>query len=86
MWRSSFLSSFMDSLYRVRNKMIYVCTLVTNCFCAHSSVIFVFFFPSLLRNLGNKHQNNPPEGTETVCHSSTLFSTYICISSYEGII
>ena len=27
-------------------KLNNVCTLVTNCFCGHSSVILVFFFPS----------------------------------------
>ena len=34
-----------------------VCTLVTNCLRAHSSVILEFI-SSLLRNSGNKHQNN----------------------------
>ena len=35
-----------------------VCSLVTNCLCTHSSVIWCLF-PSLQRNSGNKQQNNP---------------------------
>ena len=38
-------------------------------------VLFWCLFPSLLRNSGNKHQNNPLVSAETVRHSSyTLFS------------
>ena len=37
-------------------KLNNVCTLMINCFCAHSSVILVFI--SLVDNPGNKHQNN----------------------------
>ena len=33
-------------------------------------------FPSLLRNSGNKHQNNTLVGTETVRHSSTYIILY----------
>ena len=61
------LSSFMDSLYRVRNKI------VTNGFCAHSSA-FSCIFTSLLRNSGNKRKNNHLMRTETIRHSSTPFS------------
>ena len=31
---------------------------MTNCLCTHSSVIFLFFFHSLLRSSGNKNRNN----------------------------
>ena len=43
-----------------------VCTLMTNFFGAHSSVILV------LIKKRNKHQNNPPGNAETVRHSSTI--------------
>ena len=33
-----------------------VCTLTTNCLCAHSNIIFVFL--SLVKNSDNKHQSN----------------------------
>ena len=56
-WRSSFLSSFMGSLYRVRNKIIYV--LLWQTVYALTRVLFWCLFPSLLRNSGNNHQNNP---------------------------
>ena len=56
-WRSSFLASFMDSLCRVRNKIIYV--LLWRTVYALTRVLFWCLFPSLLRNSGNKHQNNP---------------------------
>ena len=36
-----------------------ICTLVTNCLCTNSRVLFWRLFPSLLCNSGNKHQNNP---------------------------
>ena len=52
-----------------------VCTLVTNCFCAHSSVMLCLI-PSLLRNSGNKHKNNPLVSAETVRHSSTYIIFY----------
>ena len=51
-------------------------TLVTNCFCAHSSVILAFI--SLVsRNSRNKHQNNPLESAETVRLSSTYIILYL---------
>ena len=34
-------------------------------------VLFWYLFPTLLRNSGNKHQNNPLVSGETVRHSST---------------
>ena len=52
-----------------------VCILVTNCLCAHSSVILLFI-PSLPRNSGNILQNNPLVSAETVCHSSTYIILY----------
>ena len=39
-------------------------------------VLFWFLFPSLLRNSGNKHQNNPLVSAETVRHSSTYIILY----------
>ena len=47
-----------------------ICSLVTTCFCAHSSVILVS---------GNKHQNKPLVSAETVCHSSTYIILYIVV-------
>ena len=38
---------------------------------------FLCLFPSLLRNSGNKHRNNPLVSVETVRHSSTYFILYI---------
>ena len=55
-WRSSFLSSFVGSLCRVRNKIMYV--LPWRTVYALTRVLFWCLFPSLLRNSGNKHQNN----------------------------
>ena len=48
-----------------------------NCFSAHSSVILVFI-SLVVRNSGNKHQNNPLVSAETVRHSSTYIM--LCIS------
>ena len=56
-WGSSFLSSFMGSLCRVRNELMYVLSWQT--VYALTRVLFWCLFPSLLRNSGNKHQNNP---------------------------
>ena len=36
-----------------------------------TQVLFWYLFPELLRNSGNKHQNNPLVSAETVRHSST---------------
>ena len=53
-------------------KLNNVCILVTDHFCARSSVILV-----LLRNSGNKHKNNPLVSAETVRHSSTYIFLYL---------
>ena len=74
-WRSSFLSSFMGSLCRVRNKIMYGLSWQT--VYALTRVLFWCLFPSLLRNSGNKHQNNPSWAHKqfaTWVH--TLFSMY----------
>ena len=44
---------------------------------ALTRVLFWCLFPSLLCNLGNKHQNNPLVSTETVCQKSTYIILYI---------
>ena len=51
------LASFVDSLCRVRNKIVYI--LLWRTVCALTRVLIWCLFPSLLRNSGNKHQNNP---------------------------
>ena len=51
------LVSFMDSLCRVRNKIMYV--LLWRTVYALTRVLYRCLFPSLLRNSGNQHQNNP---------------------------
>ena len=51
------LASFMGSLCRVRNKIMYV--LLWRTVYVLTRVLFWCLFPSLLRNSGNKHQNNP---------------------------
>ena len=50
-------ASFMNSLCRVRNKIMYV--LLWRTVYALTRVLFWCLFPLLLRNSGNKHQNNP---------------------------
>ena len=40
-------------------------------------VLFWYLFPSLLRNSGNKHQNNPLVSAETFRHSSTYIILYL---------
>ena len=58
------------------------CTLVTNCFCTHSSVILVFI--SLVASqLGKKHQNDPLVSAETVRHSSTYIILYILTTTHS---
>ena len=51
------LVSFMDSLCRVRNKIMYV--LLWRTVYVLTRLLFWCLFPSLLRTSGNKHQNNP---------------------------
>ena len=53
-----------------------VYTLVTNC-SVLTRVLFGVLFPSLLRNSGNKHQNNPLVSVETVRHSSAYIILYV---------
>ena len=69
-WRSSFLSSFMDSLCRVRNRIMYV--LLWRTVYALTRVLFWCLFPSLLRNSGYKHQNNPLVSTFLTCQALNL--------------
>ena len=63
-------SSFMDSLCRVRNKIMFVLSWRT------VSVLNRVLFLCLLRNSGNKHKNNPLVSAETVRHSSTYIIFY----------
>ena len=70
-----FLSSFMDSLCRVRNEIKYV--LLWQTVSALVWVLSWYLFPLLRRNLGNKHQNNPFVSTEIVRHSSTYIILYL---------
>ena len=69
------LSSFMDLLCHVRNKIMHVLSWRT--VSALTQVLFLCLFPSLLRNLGNKHKNNTLVSAETVRHSSTYIILYI---------
>ena len=46
-------------------------------------VLLWCLFPSLRRNSGNKHQNNPLVSAETVCHSSTNIILYILVHCYD---
>ena len=59
----------------VRNKIMYVLSWRT--VSALTRVLFWNLFPSLLRNSGNKHQNNPLVSAETVRHSSTYIILYV---------
>ena len=65
----------MDSLCRVRNKIMYVLSWRTG--SALTRVLFLFLFPLLLRNSGNKHKKHPLVSVETVRHSSTYIILYI---------
>ena len=73
-WRSVFLSSLLDSLCHVGNKMMYVLEWQT--VSALTWVLFWCLFPPMLRNSG-KYQNNPFVSAEPVCHSSTYIILYI---------
>ena len=44
---------------------------------ALTRVLFWYLFPSLLRNSGNKHQNNPLVSAETIRRSSTYIILYL---------
>ena len=72
MWRSLFLSSYMDSLCCIRIKLMYV--LLWRTVYALTRVLFWCLFPLLLRSSGNKHQNNPHKQFATWVH--TLFYKY----------
>ena len=51
---------------------------------ALTRVLFWYVFPSLLRNSGNKHQNNPLVSAETIRHSGSyiILSIYNVITTY----
>ena len=73
------LSSFMDPLCRVRNKIMHVLSWRTV-----SVLTRVFFLYLLLSNSGNKHKNNLLVSAETVRHSSAYIILYISIISEMG--
>ena len=74
--RLSFLLSFMDSLCRAKNIIMYVPSWWT--VPALTRVLFRCSFSLLLRNSGNKHQNNLLVSADTVRHLSTHIILYIC--------
>ena len=76
-WWSLFLASFMDSLCRARNEIMYV--LLWQTVYALTRVLFWCLFPSLLCNSWNKHQNNTPVSAYTVCHTGTYIVLYTSI-------
>ena len=53
-----------------------VYTLVTNCFCVHSSDILVLISLEL-SNSGNKYKSSPLVSAETVRHASTYIILYL---------
>ena len=69
------LAPFIDPLCHVTNKIMYVLSWRT--VSALTRVLFWCLFPSLLRNSGNKHQNNPLVSAKTVRHASTYIILYI---------
>ena len=73
--RSSFLSSFMDSLCRIRKNIMFV--LSSRTVSVLTRVLFRYLCRSLLRNSGNKHKNDTRVSVETVLHSSTLLFMHI---------
>ena len=48
---------------------------------ALTRVLFWYLSPSLLRNSGNKHQNNYLVGAETIRHSSAYIIVYLLLIS-----
>ena len=66
MWRSSFLPSFMDSLCRVINKIMYVLLWRT-----------VYALTRVCTHSGNKHQNNTLVSAWTVLLASTYIILYV---------
>ena len=51
---------------------------------ALTRVLLWYLFPSLLRNSGNKHQNNPLVSTETIRHSSSYIILYLFYMEMES--
>ena len=69
------LYSFMDSLCRIRNKIMYVLSWRT--ISTLTWGLFWYLFPSLLRNSGNKHHHNTLVNAETIRHSSAYIIPYV---------
>ena len=49
-------------------------------------MLFLCLFPSLLRNSGNKHKNDPLVSPETVRHSGTYIILYVFVGIMEKIL
>ena len=67
-WRVKIVVSVVNyALTMSFRKQNNACTVVTNCSCAHSMVIYIYIYisiyPSLLRKSMNKRQNNSPVST-----------------------
>ena len=73
-----FLSSCMGLSCHVRNKIMYVLSW-KNVDALTWVLLFWCLFPSLLCNLGNKHQNNILVSASMVCPSTTYISFYISV-------
>ena len=87
--RLSFLSSFLDFLCHVRNKLIYVLSRWT--VSVLTQVLFWYLFPSLLCNSGNKHQitlswmlKQFVTGVHTLLYIH-IYASYICTTIYNVI-
>ena len=76
-WISSFLSSFIGALCRVRNEIMYLLSWLT--LSALTRVLFLCVYPELRSNEGNKHKRNPVVSAETVRHPSAYIIPYIYI-------
>ena len=76
------LSSFMDSLCRVRNKIMYVLSWRTVYALTSYRVLFWCLFPSLLRNSGNKHQNINRTLSSMWYYSQQMHSHWDCFRDY----
>ena len=74
------LSSFIDLLRRAINMIM--CVLSWRTVSALTRVLLWYLFPSLLRNSGNKHQDNPLVSAKTVRHSSTYIILYDIVFMY----
>ena len=71
------LSSFMDSLCRVRNKILHVPSWRTASAITLECYFGIYLPPWFATR--EKHQYIPPLSAETVCHSSTYIFLYISI-------